>query len=177
MDLSKARRQKAESRRYIFFRRFSMSSSEIDRRRFLEKAAGTAAAFTILPRHVLGGPQFVAPSDKVTLAYIGLGTQGNRELMELLPSNDIRVVASAIRTRTATITLTGRRTGCATASESSSTSPTGARAWTASPAAAKWAARSSRRTMRARVPRAITKAAHLTPTFESYWRSRRMWTA
>src|SRR5271157_3201987 len=70
-----------------------MSSSEIDRRRFLEKAAGAAAAFTILPRHVLGGPQFVAPSDKVTLAYIGLGTQGIRELMELLPSNDIQVVA------------------------------------------------------------------------------------
>lgn len=70
-----------------------MSSSEINRRTFLEKAAGTAAAFTILPRHVLGGPQFVAPSDKVTLAYIGCGTQGIRELMELLPSNDIQVVA------------------------------------------------------------------------------------
>src|ERR1035438_3556101 len=70
-----------------------MSSSEIDRRRFLEKAAGTAAAFTILPRHVLGGPQFVAPSDKVTLAYIGLGTHGTRKLMDLLPSNDIQVVA------------------------------------------------------------------------------------
>jgi hypothetical protein len=66
---------------------------DIDRRKFLEKAAGTAAAFTILPRHVLGGPQFVAPSDKVTLAYIGLGTQGIRELLELLPSNDIQVVA------------------------------------------------------------------------------------
>jgi hypothetical protein len=70
-----------------------MSSSEVDRRRFLEKAAGAVATFTILPRHVLGGPQFVAPSDKVTLAYIGLGTQGIRELMELLPSNDIQVVA------------------------------------------------------------------------------------
>ncbi len=70
-----------------------MSSVELDRRRFLERAAGTAAAFTILPRHVLGGPQFVAPSDKVTLAYIGLGTQGIRELLDLLPSNDIQVVA------------------------------------------------------------------------------------
>jgi hypothetical protein len=70
-----------------------MPSSDIDRRRFLEKAAGTAAAFTILPRHVLGGPQFVAPSDKVTLAYIGLGTQGIRELLDLLPSPDIQVVA------------------------------------------------------------------------------------
>src|ERR1035438_2090484 len=74
-------------------RRYSMSSVELDRRRFLEKAAGAAAAFTILPRHVLGGPQFVAPSDKVTLAYTGVGTQGIRELLDLLPSNDIQVVA------------------------------------------------------------------------------------
>ena len=68
-------------------------ASEINRRRFLEKAAGAAAAFTILPRHVLGGPQFVAPSDKINLAYIGVGTQGIRELMELLPSDDVQVVA------------------------------------------------------------------------------------
>jgi len=65
----------------------------MDRRSFLEKAAGTAAAVTILPRHLLGGPQFVAPSDKVSLAYIGLGTQGIRELLDLLPSPDIQVVA------------------------------------------------------------------------------------
>jgi hypothetical protein len=65
----------------------------MDRRKFLEQAAGSAAAFTILPRHVLGGPQFVAPSDKINLAYIGCGTQGLRELIELLPSNDLQVVA------------------------------------------------------------------------------------
>ncbi|MFN7996587.1 MAG: Gfo/Idh/MocA family oxidoreductase [Bryobacteraceae bacterium] len=70
-----------------------MSSPELNRRKFLERAAGTAAAFTIVPRHVLGGPQYVAPSDKVTLAYIGLGTQGIRELLELLPCNDVQVVA------------------------------------------------------------------------------------
>ncbi len=65
----------------------------MDRRKFLEQAAGSAAAFTILPRHVLGGPQFVAPSDKINLAYIGCGTQGLRELIELLPSSGIQVVA------------------------------------------------------------------------------------
>src|SRR5580700_5204470 len=65
----------------------------MDRRKFMEQAAGSAAAFTILPRHVLGGPQFVAPSDKINLAYIGCGTQGLRELIELLPSNDLQVVA------------------------------------------------------------------------------------
>jgi len=69
-----------------------MPSSEINRRSFLVNAA-TATAFTIVPRHVLGGPQYVAPSDKVTLAYIGVGTQGIRELMELLPSPDLQVVA------------------------------------------------------------------------------------
>jgi hypothetical protein len=70
-----------------------MSTSEINRRGFLAKAAATATAFTIVPRHVLGGPQFVAPSDKIAMAYIGVGTQGIRELMELLPSPDVQVVA------------------------------------------------------------------------------------
>lgn len=64
----------------------------INRRRFLNAAAGSAA-FTIVPRHVLGGPKYVAPSDKITLGYIGLGTQGLRELMEMLPNPDIQVVA------------------------------------------------------------------------------------
>jgi hypothetical protein len=63
-----------------------------DRRRFLGTAAATAA-FTIVPRHVLGGPNTVAPSDKIRLAYIGGGTQGLRELLWLLPVPDIQVVA------------------------------------------------------------------------------------
>ncbi len=50
-------------------------TSDPNRRKFLGTAAG-AAAFTIVPRHVLGGPGFVAPSDKITLAYIGTGTAG-----------------------------------------------------------------------------------------------------
>jgi hypothetical protein len=63
-----------------------------NRRRFLGTAA-TAAAFTIVPRHVLGGPGVVAPSDKITLAYIGVGTQGLREMLPLLPVADIQIVA------------------------------------------------------------------------------------
>jgi GFO/IDH/MocA oxidoreductase family protein len=70
-----------------------VSRPEFNRRTFLTNAAATAAAFTIVPRHVLGGPQFIAPSDKITMAYIGVGTQGIRELMELLPSPDVQVVA------------------------------------------------------------------------------------
>jgi predicted dehydrogenase len=33
-------------------------------------------AFTIVPRHVLGGPGYVAPSDKVNVAIVGAGGQG-----------------------------------------------------------------------------------------------------
>src|SRR5262249_54038940 len=46
-----------------------------------------------LPRHVLGGPGFVAPSDKIALAYIGTGTQGLREMLNLLPAAEIQIVA------------------------------------------------------------------------------------
>src|ERR1039457_2330052 len=64
---------------------------EQNRRKFLGTAA--AAAFTVVPRHVLGGQGTFAPSDKITLAYIGVGTQGLRELPNLLAIPDIQVVA------------------------------------------------------------------------------------
>ena len=44
----------------------------INRRQFLAGAAATAA-FTIVPRHVLGGAKYVAPSEKIRLAIIGCG--------------------------------------------------------------------------------------------------------
>lgn len=63
----------------------------MDRREFL-KTTATAGAFHIVPRHVLGRG-YVPPSDKIALAYIGLGTQGLRELIPLLQVPDIQVVA------------------------------------------------------------------------------------
>lgn len=66
--------------------------TEQNRRKFLGTAAATAA-FTLVPRHVLGGPGVVAPSDKINLAYIGNGTQGLREMLPLLASPDIQIVA------------------------------------------------------------------------------------
>jgi hypothetical protein len=67
-------------------------SSDISRREFLAGTAA-AAAFTIVPRHVLGGPGFVAPSDKITLACVGFGTQAIREIGGILASPDVQVVA------------------------------------------------------------------------------------
>lgn len=66
--------------------------SDPDRRKFLGTAAGVAA-FTIIPRKVMGGPGYVAPSDKVTLAYIGTGTEGIREMLPLLPVPELQIVA------------------------------------------------------------------------------------
>jgi predicted dehydrogenase len=56
---------------------------------------GGAAATTIaiVPRSVLGGPGFVAPSEKITLACIGFGTQAIREIGGILASPDVQIVA------------------------------------------------------------------------------------
>ena len=46
------------------------------RREFIKKAAVAAAGISIVPRHVLGGTGFVAPSDKLQIASIGVGGMG-----------------------------------------------------------------------------------------------------
>ncbi|HMI05755.1 MAG TPA: Gfo/Idh/MocA family oxidoreductase, partial [Pedobacter sp.] len=46
------------------------------RRDFIKKSAVGVAAFTIVPRYVLGGQGFLAPSDKLTKAVIGVGGMG-----------------------------------------------------------------------------------------------------
>src|SRR5690606_24211654 len=38
-------------------------------------SAAAAAGFMIMPRHVLGGNGFLAPSDRINLGYIGTGKQ------------------------------------------------------------------------------------------------------
>jgi hypothetical protein len=65
----------------------------MNRRKFISSAVATAATITVVPRYVLGGPGYVAPSDKITIANIGCGTQGLREMPGLLQNPDIQVVA------------------------------------------------------------------------------------
>jgi predicted dehydrogenase len=48
----------------------------MDRRNFLRNGALSIAAFSILPRNVLGGTRYVAPSDQLNLGIIGCGAQG-----------------------------------------------------------------------------------------------------
>ena len=68
-------------------------SKKINRREFIASTVGASAAFTIVPRHVIGGAGFVAPSDKLTLAYIGCGTQGMREMTQLITNPKVQIVA------------------------------------------------------------------------------------
>jgi hypothetical protein len=71
----------------------SKSAGIHSRRKFIGGAASAAIALNIVPRHVLGGVGFVPPSDKITLAYIGTGTQGTRELLPLLPIPELQIIA------------------------------------------------------------------------------------
>ncbi|UCC97522.1 MAG: Gfo/Idh/MocA family oxidoreductase [Phycisphaerales bacterium] len=65
----------------------------MNRRELLGSAAASSVAFTMVPAHVLAGPGRVAPSSRVTVANIGCGTQGLREMPGMLENPDVQVVA------------------------------------------------------------------------------------
>jgi predicted dehydrogenase len=60
--------------------------SNLPRRQFLG-AAAAATAFTIVPRHVLGGPRHIAPSDRVNVAGVGVGGMGRANMQALSNQN------------------------------------------------------------------------------------------
>jgi len=66
-------------------------SKELSRRTLLSGAAA-AAAWTIVPRHVLGQGQ-IPPSEKTTIAGIGTGGQGIQDLVALQQYPEVQVVA------------------------------------------------------------------------------------
>jgi predicted dehydrogenase len=68
------------------------AESTLSRRGFLQ-AAAAAGVFTIVPRHVLGGPGNIPPSEKVNIAIIGTGGQGQVNMKQLLVQPDAHIVA------------------------------------------------------------------------------------
>src|SRR5699024_12338333 len=52
----------------------------MNRKKFFKSALGTLGAFSIVPRHVLGGTGYTAPSDQLTKAVIGVGNMGKGHL-------------------------------------------------------------------------------------------------
>jgi len=66
-------------------RTLRQASAKPSRRQFLGAAA--AATFTIVPRHVLGGPGQTPPSDKLNIAGVGVGGQGGWDLEQVTSEN------------------------------------------------------------------------------------------
>ncbi len=67
----------------------------LSRRRFIGSTAAAAAGISLVPRHVLGGAKFVAPSEKVNIAVVGCGGQGQANIRELFGQADAQIIALA----------------------------------------------------------------------------------
>jgi predicted dehydrogenase len=67
--------------------------ASITRRKFLRQSATVASALAIVPRRILGGPGYIPPSDKINLAFIGVGAQGLRVMLRFLKEPDVQGVA------------------------------------------------------------------------------------
>jgi len=65
------------------------NTSTSSRRSFIKKAAAGAASVFIVPRHVLGGPGYTAPSDQINLAAIGAGGKGASDIRNAAASGNV----------------------------------------------------------------------------------------
>ena len=65
----------------------SPRADQMPRRKFIQGAAMAAAGVTIVPRHVLGGVGYQAPSDTVHVAGIGVGGMGRSNMTALASQN------------------------------------------------------------------------------------------
>jgi len=69
------------------------AEKNLNRRELLGSAVASSFAFSVVPRQVLGGAGHVAPSERITVANIGCGTQGLREMPGMLENPNVQVVA------------------------------------------------------------------------------------
>ncbi|MBK1829011.1 Gfo/Idh/MocA family protein [Haloferula rosea] len=63
-----------------------MNKLTTNRRRFIG-TAGTTGLFQIVPRHVLGGPNYTSPSEKLNIAGIGVGGMGHANMLACAKEN------------------------------------------------------------------------------------------
>ncbi len=71
----------------------SVVEGPVSRRKFLARTAAAAIGLAIVPRRVLGGAGYVPPSDKINIAFIGVGAQGLRVMLHFLREPDVQAVA------------------------------------------------------------------------------------
>ena len=67
----------------------------MNRRNFLRNSTASIAAFTILPRNVLGGVNYMPPSDQINLGIIGCGAQGRGLGPQFARRENVNVIAAA----------------------------------------------------------------------------------
>ncbi len=67
----------------------------VSRRQFLGRTATAVAAFSLVPRHVLGGAKFVPPSEKINVAIVGCGGQGRTNARSLFNHPNAQIIAIA----------------------------------------------------------------------------------
>lgn len=67
------------------------SGANDSRRKFLRNSATALAGFYILPRHVLGGTGYTAPSDKLIIAGVGAGGKGESDLWNFYQSGKAQI--------------------------------------------------------------------------------------
>lgn len=72
-------------------------SYRTSRRQFLKGSAVALGAFTVVPRHVLGGPGNTPPSETVGAALIGCGGRGPGTFDNLKPLNAVRLASCDVR--------------------------------------------------------------------------------
>ena len=71
--------------------------SNISRRSFLQRGAAAAAALTIVPGSVLGKSHgYVAPTDKLNIAAVGIGGMGNANLKNMEKTEKIVLAVSVV---------------------------------------------------------------------------------
>ena len=80
----------------------SRTSKNISRRKFLKASAGTVAAVTIVPRHVLGRGM-TPPSEKLNIAGIGAGGMGGGDINSVSGGNNIVALCDVDLRRASTI--------------------------------------------------------------------------
>jgi predicted dehydrogenase len=65
----------------------SAKTLKISRREFLGASATAAAGLMVVPRHVLGGPNYTAPSDKLNIGCVGVGGKGTSDIWSVSSEN------------------------------------------------------------------------------------------
>lgn len=69
------------------------ASPASSRRRFIRNGLSLGFGFFIVPRHVLGGKGFIAPSDQLRIAGIGVGGKGESDLHNFFKSGRASIAA------------------------------------------------------------------------------------